>query len=191
MSVYRNDFDQTGVVLMRFSALPKKIEMVHEAVLSSPSPTDIVEELSLILSKSIITKDAIWVGRTKLYQNMVSDKGYEEVNMYRKAGIKLKFNTYDDDMTNLIFMNTLFAEKRITVSYACQELSVQLASLELSGSKIDQRFTLVHAILQCIGLLKQTEKLQISKVYNQGYGKKEVVTEDLVKRVTMENLAKM
>lgn len=187
VSVFRSDINETASLLIRFHQASKQIEVVGEMVEQNPTPVEIMSAFENIIAKELLEK-ATWVARNKILKNVLAGTGYEEANMYRQAGIKLQFNQQDDDISTLVFLNALFGERRISISYDCREVTSQLSAVEINASKIDQRFPLVLALMQCVGLLKQKKKMDVTRVFNQGYGQRRVDVDKLVKTAVLERI---
>jgi len=187
VSVYRSDLNETGAILCRWHPQKKIAEVVGESVDVSPMPDDILNAFSCIVNPSVIAK-CKWVLRSDILKQMMAGTAFEEYKMYTKAGLKPHFNMVDDQMGQLVFLNTMFNEERMVIGYSCTITTGQLTAIEMSSKNIDQRYTLVHCMLQVVGMLREKKMMDIRKVVNKGYGIKQVSMESLVKKITLERL---
>lgn len=170
-AIFHNSMNEVSAILARWNVNTRKVEFVDEYIADSPLPMELKQMFGSKMSESH-AKQIQWLSQEKLFTDAFNGD-WELHFMYQEAGMTLTYNFGENPKAALLTADKMFACDMMSVSTKCRQLVAQLSGIEVTPSKIDERFGLVNAFLLVVQNLKQQYPLVFNTdrkgQVNQGY----------------------
>jgi hypothetical protein len=151
-AIFHNSLNEVSAVLARWNYSARKVEFVDEYISDSPLP----KELKLMFGSRLSEINAgkiVWITQESIFKDL--EKGdYQLHYMYQEAGVQLTYNYGENQKAALLTADKMFEANKATVSRTCRQLVAQLSGIEVTPTKVDERFGLVNAFLLIVQNLK-------------------------------------
>jgi hypothetical protein len=184
VSLHVGETNNIDVLFTRFKAYGGIFQVIHEISSNELDIRRLMQNLELYVDKHSTEMDNVmWVANREIFKGI--DKGQAHiVELFRKAGIRLRENFSEDDQLAMVTADRLFQDGKLQISQECKSLAVQISSATVSNKKVDKRYGLVKALMLLLTHLKERHQELVEPEFDRGYGvKKEKKVQDMLQKL--------